>query len=130
MSVIDTSAVVDLLLGSASGSVIADLLAEGPAAAPELLVFETLAVLRRDVARGALDPGRARGAVEDLGDVPIDLFPLRPLRVRAWELRENLTIADGMFVALAEQLDEPLITLDGRLARATAEHSRAEARVP
>lgn len=130
MSVVDTSAVVDLLLGSGSAATIRRLLTDGPAAAPQLLVFETLAVLRRDVARGDLDPARARAAVQDLGDVPVDLFPLPPLRARAWELRENLTIADGMFVALAELLDEPLVTLDARLARAAAEHSHAEAVVP
>jgi predicted nucleic acid-binding protein len=37
---------------------------------------------------------------------------------RAWELRAHLTIADGVYVALAELLDAPLLTLDARLARA------------
>ncbi len=36
---------------------------------------------------------------------------------RLWELRENLTAYDGAYVALAELLDAPLLTLDGRLAR-------------
>lgn len=39
-----------------------------------------------------------------------------PLRSRAWELRDNLTAADAPFVALAEQLGEPLATKDQGLA--------------
>ncbi len=37
---------------------------------------------------------------------------------RAWELRHNLTFTDGLYVALAEQLTIPLVTLDARLAAA------------
>jgi predicted nucleic acid-binding protein len=42
----------------------------------------------------------------------------RPLVARAWQLRGNLTIYDAMYVALAELLDAPLVTSDGRLAGA------------
>ena len=37
---------------------------------------------------------------------------------RAWELRSNMTIYDGVYVALAELLAAPFLTADGRLARA------------
>ena len=37
---------------------------------------------------------------------------------RAWELRESLTVSDGVYVALAELLDVELLTCDARLARA------------
>src|SRR5262249_51214505 len=37
---------------------------------------------------------------------------------RVWELRHNVAIYDGRYVALAEALDLPLATPDGRLARA------------
>jgi len=39
---------------------------------------------------------------------------------RAWQLRHNLSFYDGLYVALAEQLGTPLLTLDARLAKATA----------
>lgn len=39
---------------------------------------------------------------------------------RAWELRDNVTFYDALYVALAEQLEESLITLDERLARAAS----------
>ncbi len=37
---------------------------------------------------------------------------------RVWELRENLSAYDATYVALAEALESPLVTADGRLARA------------
>lgn len=123
MTVLDTSAVIDFLLVDGVAPEVGTLLADGPAAAPDLLVFEVLAVLRRDIASGELEPKRAAGAVEDLGDLPVDLFPTLPLRRRAFELRENLTAADALFVALAEMLDEPLATKDRPLATAAREHA-------
>jgi predicted nucleic acid-binding protein len=44
--------------------------------------------------------------------------PSRSLWPRAWELRTNLSAYDALTVALAEQLDVPLLTSDARLARA------------
>jgi predicted nucleic acid-binding protein len=118
VTVVDTSAVVDLLLGAEAAEDVASLLArDTTSAAPDVLVFEVLAVLRRAVLRGALTRERAQAAVEDLGDVRVDLFPSLPLRHRAWELRDNLTAADGLFVALTEHLNEPLATKDAALAR-------------
>jgi predicted nucleic acid-binding protein len=98
---------------------------EGELAAPDLLVFEVLAVLRREAAR-ELGDARASGAVRDLGDVALALFPSLALRERAWALRRNFTIADAIFVALAEQLGEPLVTKDVSLARAAVKHAQAK----
>jgi len=126
VTVLDTSAVVDFLVGSGAAEEVRAILGEGAAAAPDVLVFEVLAVLRRDVRRGAVPAGRAKGAVSDLGDLPLDLFGSLPLRERAWELRENLTAADGLFVALAERLGEPLATRDIALARAARERTGIE----
>ena len=127
MTVLDTSAAIDYLLGGGVASQVATLLSRGgPAAAPDLLVFEVLAVLRRDAARGELSQNRARGAVEDLGDLAIELFPTLALRHRAFDLRLNLTIADALFVALAELLREPLATKDRGLANAVREHTAVD----
>ena len=124
MTVIDTSGVVDFLLGVGVAKHVAQLMTnEGELAAPDLLVFEVLAVLRREAHRGSIADDRAAVAVDDLGDLPIELFPSMPLRRRAWRLRRNLTAADALFVALAEQLDEPFATKDGALATEVAKHS-------
>lgn len=127
MTVLDTSAAIDFLLGDAAAADVERLMSrEGTLAAPDALVFEVLAVLRRDVGRGKLSPERAGGAVEDLGDLALELFPALPIRERAWALRENLTAADALFVALAEMLNEPLATKDAALAAAARRHADVE----
>ena len=125
--VLDTSVVIDFLLADGVAGEVEELLVrEGTAAAPDLVVFEVLAVLRGDVSRQMLEPVRARGAIDDLGDLPVELFGTLPLRRRAWELRENLTAANALFVALAEYLGEPLATKDGGLAAAAREQAGIE----
>ena len=127
MTVVDTSAVVDFLVGEEAAEEVEALLErEGLLAAPDLLVIEVLAVLRRHVQRGLIPADRAKAAIEDLGDFAVELFPALPLRERAWELRENLTAADALFVALAEQLGEPLATKDRALAAAAKKYARIE----
>ena len=37
---------------------------------------------------------------------------------RCWELRHAVTMYDAAYVALAEALQVPLVTTDGRLSRA------------
>jgi predicted nucleic acid-binding protein len=126
VTVLDTSVAIDYLLSTGVGDQVEALLAAEPAAAPDLLVFESLAVLRRAVGRRELTRARAGAAVDDLGDMALDLFPTLPLRLRAWELRRNMTAADALFVALAEALGEPLATKDRSLARAAARHAGVE----
>jgi predicted nucleic acid-binding protein len=124
VTVVDTSVVVDYLVGDAAAPDLASVLSrEGVLAAPDLLVFEVLAVFRRQALAGLVDPERAGAAIEDLADVPIDLYPSLPLTLRAWELRNNLTAADALFVALAERLDEPFMTKDRALAAAARTHT-------
>jgi len=124
VTVIDTSGVIDFLLGVGVAAHVKELMEEeGELAAPDLLTFEVLAVLRREAHRGSIAEDRATAAVEDLGDLPIEIFPSLPLRRRAWALRGNLTAADALFAALAEQLDEQLATKDGALATEIAKHS-------
>ncbi|MDO9408183.1 type II toxin-antitoxin system VapC family toxin [Patulibacter sp.] len=124
MTVLDTSGAVDVLLGSGAAATVNDLLArQGPLAAPDVLTFEVLAVLRRMASRGDAGPERLGGAVADLGDLSLQLYPAIPLRARAWGLRENFTAGDALFVALAEALDEPLATKDLGLADATERHT-------
>lgn len=86
-------------------------------AAPELVDLEVASVLRKLRARGSLDARRARLALTDLMDLPLQRAPHLPLLKRCWELRENLTIYDASYVALAEVLKLTLLTADARLTR-------------
>lgn len=124
---IDTSAVVDFLLGEGAASEVEALIArEGELAAPDVLVFEVLAVLRRLALRRDLSEARAAGALRDFGDLSVELFPSLPQVGRAWQLRHNLTAADALFLALAEALGEPLATVDSALASAATDHAAIE----
>lgn len=100
--------------------------AEG-AAAPDLLNAEALQEIRDRERRGRIDSTRSREAADDLLALPIARYPTLQLVERAWSLRHNFTAYDAMYVALAEALDAPLVTADGRLARAVREHSGAAA---
>ena len=75
-------------------------------------------MLRRQVHSGAADLRRAALALADLAALPLRRAPHRPLLARCWELRDNLTVYDASYAALAEALDVTLLTGDGRLARA------------
>jgi len=87
-------------------------------AAPELIDLETASVIRGQLRGGQLDLRRAALALTDLVELPITRAAHRPLLQRCWELRDNLTIYDAAYVALAEHLDAVLVTADSRLARA------------
>lgn len=87
-------------------------------AAPTLMPFEVASIVRRTEARGAIDPSTAARAIVNLRALPVDLLPFDPLASRIWELRPNLTVYDASYVALAEALDGPLVTLDRKLANA------------
>jgi len=93
---------------------------------PELLDLEVLSVLRGRTAAGHLLRSRARQALDDLGQLPIRRCSHIPFLGRCWELRDNLTVYDAAYVALAELLDVPLVTADVRLSRATGPRCRIE----
>jgi predicted nucleic acid-binding protein len=127
VTVVDTSAVMDYLLGAEASAEVGSLLArERVVAAPDLLVFEVLAVLRRQTLRGAIRADRVHGAINDLADLQMDIYPTLPLRQRAWDMRQNVTAGDGLFIALAERLGEPLLTKDQALATAARAHANIE----
>ena len=86
--------------------------------APELIDLETASVIRRQSQTGHLDQRRAELALTDLHELPLRRVPHRPLLRRCWELRQNVTIYDAAYVALAEVLEVHLLTADARLANA------------
>jgi predicted nucleic acid-binding protein len=54
----------------------------------------------------------------DVADLPLVRYSHEPLLLRIWELRENLTAYDAVYVALAEAVRATLVTCDARLGRA------------
>ena len=62
----------------------------------------------------------------DLLDLPVHRHPHDILLPRIWELRRSVTAYDAAYVALAEALDAPLLTRDGKLARSHGHRARIE----
>ena len=117
--VVDASVLATALGDDGSdGDLARERLRDEPLAAPELIDLEVLSVLRRQLSVGMLDARRAQLALDDLVDLPMQRAPHRPLLVRAWELRDNLSVYDAAYVALAEALGTALLTGDARLAKA------------
>lgn len=117
--VLDSSALVALLLDSEEiGDWVAATATDAALAAPHLALFEAANIVRRQQTRGEIDATAATLAHGDLLALPLQLWPYELLADRAWRLRENVTVYDAAYVALAELLDAPVVTLDGRLGRA------------
>ncbi len=92
------------------------LLAEERLFAPHLALVEATNILRRLELAGKLERLEAASASADLVALEIQLLPFAPFADRVWELRENITSYDAVYVAIAEQFNMPLATLDGKLA--------------
>jgi len=128
MIVLDASAAVEVLLQTAVGAPLTErlLVSDVSLHAPHLLDVEVAQVLRRFVAHGEIVAERARQALEDLADFPLERYSHVFLLPRIWELRHNLTAYDAAYVALAEVLDATLLTCDGRIRRASGHSAVVE----
>lgn len=117
--VLDASVVAEFLIASEVGALTAEHMARhtGDLHIPHLAVIETSSVLRAWVRRGEVTEQRAAAALSDLADLPARRWPADFLLPRLWELRDNLTVYDANYVALAELLDAELLTADRRLGR-------------
>lgn len=104
--------------GTWSEAAIAEARKNGSMAAPQMVLAEASNALRRLELTERLHSFEAALAQRDLLALEIELYPFAPLADRIWELRHNITIYDGWYVALAEALSCPLLTLDRRMARA------------
>ena len=116
MIVIDASAAVLGLL--ADGDARRRLGAE-PLAAPHLVDAEILHTLNRQAQRGVIHAAGAERAWRTWQQLGLRRFPVVGMLDRMWELRHNVTSYDATYIALAEELDCPLLTADARLATAT-----------
>lgn len=122
MPVVDASVVVEYL-GSGEHAAVAGkrlLTHEEPLWTPHLIDAEVGQALRRGVRQGTLDEDAAGRALWIFDDLPLRRVPHEHLFRYAWTLRDNCTFYDALYVALAEMMDEPLITFDARLARSGA----------
>lgn len=126
MTVLDASALVELLLETPTGRAVAARIAD-PAEGlhvPHLADVEVTQALRRYVREREIDAEDAAIALDDLRALDLQRHAHEPLLDRVWELRDNLTAYDAVYVALADVLDGVLLTCDRRLSRAPGLSSR------
>ncbi len=118
MNVVDASVLVEFLAGGEHRDAAEDAIGrERWVWAPALVDAEVGSALRRQTRAKEISARKAGVALDDLLDMRLQRIPLAALVDRAWQLRDNVTFYDGLYVALAEELDSPLLTLDARLAK-------------
>ena len=128
MIVLDASAVIEWLFQSPAGIKIDRRVFSNAETlhVPHLLDIEVAQVLRRYVRDKTITTQRGEEALEDLEGMPLRRYPHDFLIPRVWELRATLTAYDAVYVALAEVLDAPLLTCDGKIASASGHSANVE----
>ena len=116
--VLDASAGFELLLGTVAGHALLQQLPDQIEWwVPEHYFVETASAIRRAENLTAITPAQAADAFERLSRATVHRAQVRPLLALAWQRRGHLTIADGLYVVLAEQTSATLVTADLRLSR-------------
>jgi predicted nucleic acid-binding protein len=127
MIVLDASAFLDVFIAPLeTRAALRVRIVDQPMHAPVTFDAEVLHGLRRQWIRAHITADAANFVLESLRTVSVTRHPLQPLVARMWHLRQNVTAYDAAYVALAESLDAPLITRDGRLARSAGHTARIE----
>jgi len=126
--VLDASALVELVLDTPSGRIVAERIADPMIGlhTPHLADVEVVQALRRYVREKEIDTEAAATALNDLRALDLQRHAHEPLLERVWELRDNLSAYDAVYAALTEVLDAVLVTCDGPLSRARALAGRVE----
>jgi len=126
--VLDASALVELLLNTSRGRLVAGRISDPRVAlhVPHLADLEVTQALRRYVRDGELNAAAGSDALDDLRALDLYRHSHETLLSRIWELRHNFSAYDAVYLALAEALDAILLTCDSRLARAASAACRVE----
>lgn len=119
MIVLDASVVVELLTnGPMADALRRDLaLRSDSFAVPHLLDVEVVSAFRNLAAGHRIDSHRSEQFLRAVADFPAERYPHTPLLGRVWELRHNFTAYDAVYIALAEETDSVLYTMDAKLCR-------------
>lgn len=115
-AVVDASALVDLLLGNELGVAVQRRLSGHALHAPAHADAEALSALGRLSRAGMLEPPVVEVLLSRLTEAPIQRHPVAALMLGAWARREQLRLADALYVELAADLGLALVTTDRRLS--------------
>jgi predicted nucleic acid-binding protein len=117
---LDASVVIDAMaVAGPAGDRARRLVSEEPwLHLPSVAGAEITSALRGMAFRGLLSAEDARVAAVRASRLRARRYPFEPFLPRVWDLRDNVTVYDAWYVALAESLGAPLVTADDRLRRA------------
>ena len=118
--VLDASAFVELLTGGPSAEWVADQVERAGLAEPAHFQAEVLSAVGRHHRAGATSTQAVENSLRRMMDLKAQEHPLEGLLLGAWARRDNLRLADALYVELAAQLETVVVTTDRRLARATS----------
>lgn len=121
--VVDASVVAEVLLGTRRGKEAATSMGEQALVAPHHLTAEVLSVIRGWTLGGHLSHERALVALNEYGELGVELIDSTELLPDAFALRHNLTAYDASYVVLARALNCPLLTLDERIVKAAPDYA-------
>lgn len=118
--VVDASVVVEALTNRGAVGTVAREVLDGRALRQSAAIIraEAVSALRSMARQGVVASDRARAAAARATALRLELHAFEPYLPRVWELRDNLSVYDAWYVAVAEALGTPLVTADARLARA------------
>lgn len=117
MIVLGASAAVELVFATSPGAAVAQRLRGETVHAPAHVDVEVIGAIRRAVVRRLISDHEGLVAVADFQSLPLRRWPTKRFVQRAYQLRSTHTVADGVYVALAEGIAAPLVTCDRRLAQ-------------
>lgn len=124
--VIDASAAIELVLDRPLARALLERLGDEDLHAPHLIDVEVAHALRRLNAAKAIADTRVQEALNDFADLGIQRHAHDLFVPRIWQLRRSLTAYDAAYVALAEALEAPLLTLDAKLGRGHGHQATVE----
>lgn len=116
--VLDASAMVMILLGGEAAERIGRRLRGSAVHVPAHFDAEVLSAFGRLNRAGELGTWDVSRRLDTLAAAPFERHAVGPLLASAWSRRDNVRLVDALYIALAEELSVPIITLDRGLASA------------
>jgi len=124
--VLDASAALKMILRHEGSETLAARVIGEDIHAPALIEVEVVSGLRRLQRQRRVAADRATIGLEWFLDLGIAMHHGPELTRRIFALRHSLSAYDAAYVAVAESIEAPLLTADGRLSRAHGHRAKVE----
>ena len=126
MIVLDASAALKMILRHEGSEALADRVIGKDIHAPALIEVEVVSGLRRLQRQRRIAEDRAMIGLEWFLDLGTEKHHGEELTRRIFALRHSLSAYDAAYIAVAELIEAPLVTADGRLSRAHGHRAKVE----